>query len=406
MYWDYIEIMEKKMLKKIFLYMILNFLIIGFWSCNVEKGSDSPEVREEHLKANHSMEKPIHLSEETEKQIDIKTMEVVSGPVISTLKAMGKVLPPNDKTAIVGYAFPARIVKFHATVGQRVEKGDSLLTLECEEVGNAQTEFVKAIADFELSKLDYAREERLFKKDIRARKNLQEAKTRLEISTAALKAAEKKLKILGLSTKEIKEIYKTRDVSSSVKVNASISGRVTKNNAVLGAMIDSSTEMMVIMDLNLLWIDAEIFEKDLSRVKNGQRVEVHVPAYPAEVFTGQILYIGDVVNPDTRTITVRTRVLNKDSRLKPGMFADIKIEIGNKKEAILVPVQALLDDGNQKIVFVKQTDGYLCRVVQAGTLHNGAIEILKGLKIGEKVVIEGNYQLKSMLNESALSHAH
>ena len=348
----------------------------------------------------------IHLSDEVKKQIDIKTTTVKPGPVKSTLKAMGTVLAPNDKKAIVGFAFSARIVKLHASVGQWVEKDQPLVTLECEEMGNAQSEFVKALTDCELSKLDFDREERLFKKDIGAKKDYLETKARYQIACASLNAAEKKLIVLGLSKKQIEEISQTKSVSPRVTLNAPISGRVVKNTAVLGAVIDASTEIMVIMDLGNLWIDAEIYEKDLSKVNKGQEVEIAVPAYPTEDFSGHIHYIGDVVNPDTRTITVRTKVINKDFKLKPGMFADIKIMTGHKENAIIVPKDAVLDDGDQKIVFVQDVDRFILRQVEVGTRYNSDIEILKGLTIGELVVVEGNYQLKSRLHEEALKRAH
>ncbi|MCP5107232.1 MAG: efflux RND transporter periplasmic adaptor subunit [bacterium] len=171
-------------------------------------------------------------------------------------------------------------------------------------------------------------------------------------------------------------------------------------------MIDASTEIMVIMDLAGLWIDAEVYEKDFSRVRKEQEVEIVVPAYPREHFHGKIHYIGDVVHSETRTITVRTKVDNKDFRLKPGMFADIKILTGQKEKAIIVPKEAVLDDGGQKIVFVREHDHYSLRPVQTGAAYNGDVEILKGLSIGENVVVEGNFQLKSRLQQESISHGH
>lgn len=351
-------------------------------------------------------EQVIHLSGEVEKQIDIKTAEVKPGPVKSTLKAMGKVLTPNDRKAIVGCAFSARIVELHAAVGQWVEKGRPLVTIECDEVGNAQSEFVKTLTDYELSTLDYQREERLFKKDIGAKKEYLGAKAGQQIARAAMNAAEKRLMVLGLSKKQIREISETKNVSSRVTVNAPIPGRVVLNNAVLGAVVDAPTEIMVLMDLGRLWIDAEIYEKDLSKVKKGQDVEIVVPAYPEEHFHGQIHYIGDVVNSDTRTITVRTKVDNTDGRLKPGMFADITILTDHKESAVIVPREAILDDGGRKIVFIRDKDHYALRAVETGAGYNGDIEIVKGLSIGEIVVVEGNFQLKSRLQQDSISHGH
>ncbi|MCK5057990.1 MAG: efflux RND transporter periplasmic adaptor subunit [Candidatus Aminicenantes bacterium] len=351
----------------------------------------------------------IHLNGETQNQVGIKTAVVKPGLVKTTLQAMGKVLAPNNRKALVGFAGSARIVELHAAVGNWVEAGQPLVTLVCEEVGNAQSDFVKALTDCELAKLGSDREERLFKKDIGAKKEFLEAKANYEIARANLNAAEKKLYVLGFSKKQIEKISVTKNVNPNVTLSAPISGRVVRNNALLGAVIDSAAEIMTIIDPTDLWIDAEIFEKDLSKVKLDQEVDITVPAYPGETFSGKIHYIGDIVNPETRTITVRTKVVNRDFRLKPGMFADIKLLINHKEDAVIVPKQAVLDDGELKILFVMdvdEPDHFVCRVVEVGVEYNGDIEILRGLAIGEQVVIEGNYQLKSRLHEETLKGAH
>ncbi|MFC2154950.1 efflux RND transporter periplasmic adaptor subunit [Acidobacteriota bacterium] len=353
--------------------------------------------------------KVIHVDSETENQVGIKTAVVKPGFVKATLRAMGKVLAPNNRKALVGFACSARIVNLHASVGNWVETGQPLVTLVCEEVGNAQSDFVKALTDCELAKLDFDREERLFKKDIGAKKEFFETKAKYDIARANLNAAEKKLVVLGLSKKQIETILKTKNFNPNVTLNAPISGRVVRNNAVLGAVVDSAAEIMTIIDLTDLWIDAEIFEKDLSKVKLYQEVDIAVPAYPGETFSGKIHYIGDIVNSETRTITVRTKVVNRDFKLKPGMFADIKISLNQKESAVIVPKQAVLDDGELRILFVRDVNEpghFICRVVEVGVAYNGDIEILRGLTAGEQVVIEGNYQLKSKLHEESLKGAH
>ncbi len=359
--------------------------------------------------AQHSHEEGkqvLQLSEEVKKQIDLKTVVVKPGPVKATLKAMGKVLAPNDKKAIVGYAFPGRIIKVHAAIGQWVKKGDPLITLECEDVGNSKSEYFKAFTEFQLAKQNFEREERLFKKDIGARKDYLQTKAQLEIANSGLEAAEKKLQVMGFSQQEIQGLNKAKNISPEVTVNAPITGRLIQNNAVLGTMIEPSSEIMIILDPTTLCIDAEIYEKDLAKIKPHQEVQIAVPAYPEETFVGRIFYIGDVVHPETRTITVRTRVPNKDFKLKPGMFADIKILLDQRESAVTVPIEAVLDDLDRKIVFVREGENFICRTVEVGPTFNGLIEIVKGLKTGEIVAVEGNYQLKSGLHEEILKRAH
>jgi cobalt-zinc-cadmium efflux system membrane fusion protein len=415
---------EKKMIKKTITILLIGLMALLYSNCNKrphgqtrhgsgessgeknmhDSGKGKPAANKEFLN-----NRAIHLAGETEKQVDVKTAEVRPGAVKSTLRAMGKVLAPNNRKAFVGFACSARIVKLHAALGTWVKAGQPLVTLMCEEVGNAQSDFVKALTDYELAKLDFDREQRLFKKDIGAKKESLAAKATYDIAGANLKAAEKKLYVLGLAKEQIEEISKTKNFNPDVTLNAPIAGRVVRNNAIMGAVIDSASEIMTIIDLTDIWIDAEIYEKDLAKVKLDQEVEILVPAYPGEKFLGKIHYIGDLVDPDTRTITVRTKVANGDLRLKPGMFADIKISIDHKEQAVIVPKQAVLDDGTLQILFVRDKndkDCFYCRVVEVGTAYNGDVEILKGLAVGEEVVIEGNYQLKSKLHAGTLKSAH
>jgi len=135
-------------------------------------------------------------------------------------------------------------------------------------------------------------------------------------------------------------------------------------------------------------------------------VEVTVPAYPGEIFTGKISYISDVLNEETRTITVRTEVVNKEMKLKPGMFADIKIFLNYQDKALVIPQEALLDDKGDTIVFIRRGEQYFLQVVQTGARENGFIEIVSGLSEGDEIVYAGSFQLKSKLYEEILKKGH
>ena len=145
------------------------------------------------------------------------------------------------------------------------------------------------------------------------------------MAQADLDAAEKKLHVLGFSEQEVEAIAATHQINPEITLFAPIHGRVIEHNAVLGGMIDQSTDLMTIMDPTLLWVDADIFERDIAKIRIGQEVQIKVLAYPGEVFRGKISYIGETMNQETRTITVRTEVQNPDLKLKHGMFADITI---------------------------------------------------------------------------------
>jgi cobalt-zinc-cadmium efflux system membrane fusion protein len=345
---------------------------------------------------------PITISQNEEGAIDIETVAVAYKALSKIHPAMGKVLAPTTKMALVSYAFPARISQIHVQVGEWVKKDQLLLTLQSEEVGHAKSEYFKAAVDLELAKTNLERGKRLFDRGVGPQKNYIARQAEVRVAEASLEAAEKKLHVLGFSEEDVERIASTHEQNPTIRLFAPISGEIVEHKSVLGAMIDQSSELMTIMDPTTLWIDAEIYERDIAKIRIGQNVEASVPAYPDESFTGKISYIGDQLNDETRTITVRAEVENLGYKLKPGMFADIRIHLNHASKALVLPREAILDDNNEQIVFVKTNGSYAAQVVEVGIKENGFCEIRSGIKQGDEVVVKGNYQLKSKLYEELL----
>ncbi len=350
-------------------------------------------------------EEVVILSDEEKKAIEIETVKASYRPLRSQLSAMGKVLAHPLRKAIVSYAFSARISQIHVQIGDWIKKGQTLVTLQSEEVGNAKSEFYKATADYELAKVNSEREKRLFDRGVGAKKTYITSEAELKVAEANLNAAHKKLHVLGFTEDQVEEISETHQINPIITLFAPISGKVIESNAVLGAMIDQGTEILILLDPTVLCIDAEIYEKDVAKTRIGQGVEVAVPAYPGEKFTGKISYISDVLKEETRTITVRTEVENRKYKLKPGMFADITIFLNHQTEALVVPEEAILDEKDEKLIFLSSDGKYLPVIVEIGTKEGGYVEILRGLQEGNEVVTKGNYQLKSKLYDEILKKA-
>lgn len=344
----------------------------------------------------------ISLTEDETKILEIKTATPSLRPLRARLQVMGKVLAPQTRMAIVSYAFPARVAGIHVQPGDWVKPGQKIITLQSEEVGSAKSEFYKARADYELAQSNYKREKRLFERGVGAQKNLLTAEAELKVAEVNLNAAEKKLHVLGFTEEHVKEITETHQISPVITLQAPIGGKVIESKVILGAMVDQASELMTIMDPTILWVEAEIFERDIARIKPGQKVMISVPAYPGESFSGKTSYIGDTLKKETRTITVRTEVENRTFKLKPGMFARMEIYLNDRTQALVLPEKAVLEDFDQKIVFVKSEDTFTPRIVQTGIREGGYLEIVSGLEENEEVVVEGSYLLKSKLYDEIL----
>jgi cobalt-zinc-cadmium efflux system membrane fusion protein len=244
----------------------------------------------------------------------------------------------------------------------------------------------------------------LYEKTITAGKNLQTAEHDLEVAKAAgessvngakatLTAARRHLLILGLSSSTIDSLPKKPDLAAVFSLNSPIAGTVIERNATVGASVGTDANLFKIIDLSRVWIDANVFEKDLARVRMGQEVKVNLPALPGSTYTGRVILIDSVVDPETRTIKVRTEVANPDSRLKPDMFANVEIVTDLNRSAISIPQTAVLNDGGKTVVFVAEGNGYQKREVHTGIQNGDRLEIVEGLSAGEKVVVKGNYLL-------------
>jgi RND family efflux transporter MFP subunit len=156
--------------------------------------------------------------------------------------------------------------------------------------------------------------------------------------------------------------------------------------------------LFVVSDTTSLWVLAEIDEAALAQVKLGAPVQVRVSAYPAERFPATVTQIGDTINPSTRRVVLRCRVHNGDGRLKPGMFARLQLEVAATAPTVHVPVDAVQDIGERRVVFVPAAGGrYVLRDVETGAERAGRVEIRRGLSAGDRVVVRGAFLLKSQL---------
>jgi cobalt-zinc-cadmium efflux system membrane fusion protein len=172
-----------------------------------------------------------------------------------------------------------------------------------------------------------------------------------------------------------------------------ISGTVVERNGTLGATVGTDANLFKIIDLTSVWIDANVFEKDLERVKLGQEVKVTAAAFSGTTFTGRVILISSVVDPETRTVRVRTEVPNPDGRLKPDMFANVEIFTAVHGTAISIPLSAVLDDGGRSVVFVADGNNYTKKEVSLGLKSDDRVEITSGLNAGDKIAVKGNYLL-------------
>jgi multidrug efflux pump subunit AcrA (membrane-fusion protein) len=186
-------------------------------------------------------------------------------------------------------------------------------------------------------------------------------------------------------------------------LKAPIDGVITQRKSTVGELIGKDTEVYTISDPSDLWVLAEVKERDIAAVHVGQDVSFTVLAYPSETFHGKVVLLGNRVESESRTLEIRVEVNNADGRLKPGMFADVEIATTAIRDVLVISDQALQTLGDEQIVFVALSETkFEKRVVKIGLEQHGRLQVLEGLKEGERVVTQGSFILKSELLKGEL----
>ena len=196
---------------------------------------------------------------------------------------------------------------------------------------------------------------------------------------------------------------KTQVVDPMDTVDAPGDGIIVERLVNVGELIDPTKPLFTIGNFQTVWLKADVFEKDISKVKIGQPIELKVDSFPDRLFKGRLDYVANQVDADTRTLAVRAEVVNQDGLLKPKMFARMKIIVGRQK-VLAIPTAAIQDTRTSKVVYIPVGDNrFEERKVKLGSQSADFVEILEGLHPGEKVVTQGSFDLRA---KAILTYSH
>jgi cobalt-zinc-cadmium efflux system membrane fusion protein len=384
--------------KKLILITLASASLISLVSCGGEGEADNKkEVHDE----THSNQ--IKLDPKSMQSANLQIEEVSLKSLKSILQAPGKIQFNENKLAHVGSRVPGKIDEVIANLGDKVKEGDRLAVIDSTELGTAQSEYLKAKANLLAEEKSYQRAKKLLEGKAISLGEYQKREAEYLNARAEFKAAEDRLHLLGLSEEEVKRIGSEHIIKSKVAVRAPFSGTVVERHATLGEIIEPATNLFTVADLSTLWAIADVPEKDIPQVKTGLPVEVKVSPYPADVFKGIVTYIGDQIDPSTRTVRVRTEVDNSLGKLKPEMFATVFIITDVVSDVLAIPGEAVQTDGNKKIVFIdKGNGGFEKREVSLGRQVDSFYQVIDGIKPGEKIVTKGSFLLKSEAQKGEL----
>jgi RND family efflux transporter MFP subunit len=355
---------------------------------NPETGNDLEPVYEdmEALPPN-----AIHIPADKQQLIGVTFATAETSAAVETVRAAGRVAQDETRVTRVhpkteGWVYQT-MMDFN---GQSVKTGDPLLTLYSPDMFSTEREFLLAL---------------------RARDTMKSGPSReaYENSELLIEAARRRLELWDLSTEQIAEIERTRQPVRTVTLFSPASGYVVSRNAFPSQRVSPETELYVIADLSRVWIMADVYESDMAKVHLGQAAIVTPPQPGSPSLNAKVTYIQPQADATMRTMKVRLEAENQSLALKPDMFLNVDFRIGLPSR-VTVPADAVLNSGDRRTVFVDRGNGYLePREVQTGEQTGDRIQIVSGLRAGERVVASGAFLIDSeaqMRNPQQGAHQH
>ena len=366
--------------------------------CN-NKENVNPEVKHEE------QSRVVKLSKKSISQIKLETETVVLKSFTGYLSIPAKVITNQNKEAQIGSLVQGRVHQVFVKIGDNVKAGQILMTVEGIDVGQIKSGFLKAKASLDYTKANYERQKKLFDEKIGSQKSLLESQAEYEKAMAEFKAEDKRIHSVGFRDEDITDVNKMDEhTSGTLPIKSSINGIIVERNVVIGQLVDATTNAFKVINTSSVWVDGQIYEKDISKINQKTGAVFTSSTYQNEKFKGNVIYIGQMVDEHSRTITIRGEFSNSNNKLKPQMFGELKIPVSANAKAIMIPVESIVKEAGEEYVFLQLNDtAFEQRKVITGVSSDDKIEVKEGLKEGEIIVSKGVFYLKSELKKEELT---
>jgi membrane fusion protein, heavy metal efflux system len=407
----------------VLLHRNVSTIVLGAWlaltgvGCSGRSGAPPPEKAADKVDPDLVVVDPAALREGR-----IALSKVKQDRLPDVLSVTGRIGVNENQTARVGAVTQGRVVRVLANVGDSVQRGQLLAEMHSHEAHDVRAELTKGRAELDRrrSDLQFAskvrdRAARLHNLKAASLEQLQRAEADVFVAEQAVVSAQAEidritehLHYLGVSLEPARPVLAvvpgSHEPSEWIPVLAPLSGIVLKRLVTPGAVVTASSDLFEIGNLNTLWVNGEVHEKYLSSLKIGLPVEVSVQAFPETSFAGRLTYVGETLDPTTRTVQLRCETENPKRKLKPEMYATITISLGQTVEAPLVETSAIFEVSGESVVFVHEKDArFRVRRIKLGRQTGSLTEVLEGLRSGETIASRGGFLLKSELLKSQMA---
>lgn len=391
-------------------WLLLPVLVAGLAGCpksgNKEEGKAKPPKTEEKADASAHTDEPEHeelpkrvrLTKDVIADAKIQTAPVIKEILAVTLALPGEIAADPDKSARVASAVAGRLADVRFKEGSAIKKGDVLAMVRVPEIGKVRSAYNATTAKAAAARANAERLGPLAEKGLASKQEVVAAKAEADALEAEARALNEQLGALGMGS---------AGGGSELVLRAPVSGIVISRDAVVGQPVTTEQTIATIADLSEAWFLGRVFEKDLGRLKVGAKADVQLNAYPKERFDGTVEYLGRQIDPVARTVTARIRLVNRGDLLRIGLFGTARVstgEEGKQVPVLVIPRTAVTEIGGKPVAFVRHADDdFELHDVVLGESSLGKVEIVNGLREGEKVVVEGVFTLKSAVLKGTIA---
>ncbi len=310
------------------------------------------------------------------------------------MQAVGNIDFNQDLLTQVFTQYQGRIIKAFAKVGDTVKRDQPLFTIDSTDLLQAESTLISAAGVLELNTKTLERQKNLFKQNAAAQKDYEQSISDQQAAEGAYRAARGAVMVFGKTDAEMDRIVKDRKVDAALTVSSPITGLVTARNAAPGLFVQPGNPppVYIVADTSVMWMVANVPEREASELKVGQEVTARVSTYPGHSYKGKIVTVGPNIDSNTRRMFVRSEIADPDYELRAGMFATFVITFAPPKKALAVPQDAVIREGDGSMTVWTTKDGhtFFQRVIKTGLQNDGFTEVLDGLSAGERVATGGS----------------
>jgi cobalt-zinc-cadmium efflux system membrane fusion protein len=331
----------------------------------------------------------------------IKLESVTTSLFSEDREAVGNIDYDEDLSVQVSSPYPGRIINALAELGDEVEKGQALYTIDSPDLIQAESSLIGDAATFALTSKELARVKELYGTNGVSQREIEQATSDQQTAEGALKGAQDAVRLFGKTEAEVEHILATRQIDPVLVVRSPIRGRVTARNAQPGLLVQPGTPPApyAVADLSTKWMVANVSESDSPLFHTGQPVRTRVMAYPGRIFEGKISRIGAAVDPNTHRVMLRCDISDPRDELRPGMLASFLIRVQDPVESLAIPMNGVVRNGDGTMAAWVTTDRrrFVQRILKLGLQDRGRYQVMEGLHPGELAVTDGAIFLSNML---------